>query len=233
MAGRWALVGASVLVLLTGCGLVANPGAETSEQREVGESVTAVELDTSGRLVVEVGGSPGLTVTAGENVLEHLTSEVDGDTLVLGTDGSRGRFGNIRYELVVSDLTRVAVRGSGGAEADGVGTDALELEVSGSGDVDLTGLDAQTLGVGISGSGAVRADGRVERQEIVISGSGGYDGANLASTEADVQVSGSGEARVDVSDRLDATVSGSGDVVYTGDPQVRATTTGSGDVRAG
>ena len=58
---------------LTGCAVVAGPTA--SEDREVGD-VRAVELSTSGDLVVVQGDRPALTVTAAKPALARLTSEV-------------------------------------------------------------------------------------------------------------------------------------------------------------
>src|SRR5690625_6542102 len=63
------------LPIFTGCSQ-AYTGPSTTQEREI-ETVSVVELDTSGELNVVTGDHAALTVTAGENVIDRLTSEVE------------------------------------------------------------------------------------------------------------------------------------------------------------
>jgi Putative auto-transporter adhesin, head GIN domain len=217
---------------LTGCGIqVGDPGPQTRQERDIAD-VTAVQLNTSGNLFVTEGESPSLTITAGEDVIDRLTSDVDGGTLELGADGTIGSMGEIRYELVVPRLEAVELSGSGDVGIEDVPAESLELVVDGSGDVTGGGVDVEELVVRISGSGTIDLEGRAGRQDVEISGSGDYLAADLDSSAARVNVEGSGTADVTVSDELDASVSGSGDITYGGDPSVSSDVDGSGDVSA-
>jgi hypothetical protein len=215
---------------LTACSAGIDAGPARTEERDVA-GATAVVLATAGDLSIRQGETAGLTVTAGENVLDQLTSDVrDG---VLELEATRARvlgLGDIRYELVLPEIHAVTVTGSGDVEAD-VGTrPELGLQTSGSGSITFRDIAVEDLTVEVTGSGSVRVDGRATTQRATITGSGDYAAEDLASDVATVAVSGSGSADVDVETTLDARVSGSGDITYDGDARVSSEVSGSGSV---
>jgi hypothetical protein len=223
---------AVLLVVLTACGLGLDPGPQTTQQRTVA-GVHAVVLQTSGDLTIERGASESLTIDAGTNIIDRLTSEVVDGTLVLDAEGSFNS-GSIRYTLTVLDLDRVELAGSGNVTGAGVLSGDATLTLSGSGDVTVTDLRLTSLTADLSGSGTARVTGSGSSSTLVVSGSGDFEGTDLATERTQVDVSGSGQARVNVSEELTATVTGSGDVIYTGDPaSVQRARTGSGDIVAG
>ncbi|KAE8762635.1 head GIN domain-containing protein [Georgenia thermotolerans] len=217
--------------LLAGCSAGLGAGPAHTEERDVA-GATAVVLGTSGTLRIRAGSPASLTVTAGENVIDHLTSDVRAGVLELGMSTARPLgVGDIEYRLVMPQIHAIEVNGSGDVEADAPSASTLRLAVRGSGDVAFPELRADDVQVEVSGSGGVRAGGTTTTQRVTVSGSGTYDGVALASKSATVAVSGSGTADVNVSRALDATVTGSGSVSYTGSPQVTSEVTGSGHVR--
>ena len=201
-----------VAVLLGGCGLssfAGDPGPTRSADREI-TAVSEVELDTSGDLTLATGPAPSLRITAGRDVLPHLTSEVHGDRLVLGTKGSVGSLGEVRYELVLPA--------------------AHAVELSGSGSISADGLDVDALTVDLSGSGTITLSGRAGRQTVEIDGSGDYSAAALDSRDAEVTVAGSGTADVQVTGTLQAVIEGSGTITHGGGARVQTDIEGSGTV---
>lgn len=221
------------LLALAGCSAVADAGPQTTAERAIG-GVTAVDLRTSGDLTVTVGEAPGLTITAGANQLDYLTSEVDGGTLLLDSKANIPGGGSISYALVVPSLTSLDISGSGSATGDGVLRGEATVTLSGSGDVNLTGLQVPSVAVGLSGSGKVTLGGSADSQQIDISGSGDYNGKELSAGDTGIEVTGSGNANVTVTGRLAVSISGSGDVTYFGSPtQVERSVSGSGSVNQG
>lgn len=206
-------------------------GEITTQERDV-TGATGVQLATSGHLVIAEGPSPSLTITAGENVIDRLTSDVSGTVVRLGTSGS-GSVGTIEYRLVVTELDSLEIAGSGDAEAGAATADGLEVIIAGSGGVDVQGVDVDEVEVRISGSGGVELAGRATRQQVVIEGSGSYSGGSLTTEQASVEVAGSGNVAVDVTDELTVRITGSGDVSYLGDPEVDSVVAGSGGVSRG
>lgn len=226
--------GSAIVLMTAGCGQVRDAGPATSAQRTVA-GFHAVQLETSGDLTITVGEAESLTVEAGANIIDGLTSEVVDGTLVLGGKSGAWFGGTIHYTLTVTSLDRIELEGSGSVTGTGVLTgDDGTLAVSGSGSATLSGLRLSDLTTDLSGSGGVTVTGSATTATVTVSGSGDFDGSGLATEQATVEVSGSGQARVEVSGTLAAAVSGSGDVVYTGNPtSVQRDRSGSGDIVAG
>jgi hypothetical protein len=217
-------------LLLAGCVPYGNadPGAAETQDRAV-SAVSAVEFRTNGDLTLSTGDTPSLRITAGRNVIDHLTSDVRDDRLTLATDGTPLDLGRVRYELVLPAARHLEVAGSGDARATSPSALA-DVVLNGSGDLRIEGLTTEDLDVELSGSGGVTVDGRTTRQQVRLDGSGQYEAQELASTDAQVTISGSGTADVQVGGRLEAVVQGSGSVTYGGGAAVDSRITGSGSV---
>lgn len=218
-------------LLTAGCATVVGPfatGPQQTQTRTI-SAVSAVELESSGDLVLTAGATPSLRITAGRNVLGHLTSDVHGDRLTLGDDGSLHSSGRIRYDLVLPAARAVQLSGSGTVQA--TAPSALrQVSLPGSGDVRVDGLRTDALSVDLSGSGRVTVAGTTTRQQVSISGSGQYSASGLASQDAQVTISGSGDASVSANRTLTATISGSGNITYSGGAAVTSKISGSGSV---
>jgi Putative auto-transporter adhesin, head GIN domain len=198
-----------VALVVTACSVTKGSGKVVSQTREV-SGFTKVELSGSGELTIEKTGTESLTISAEDNLLPELTSEVAGGTLTLGTKPNVTITPTkpITYSLTVKDLSGLAVSGSGSARVSNLTTNSLPTE--------------------ISGSGTITASGTVNDQDVAISGSGDYQGEQLTSKTAKVQISGSGTASVLATDLLDVKISGSGTLTYSGNPQITQEISGSG-----
>lgn len=246
----FATVLAVAAIALTGCGVVP-AGPSVSEEREVGADIHAVRLETGGELVIVRGEAPGLVVTAPETVIEWLGSDtVDGVLVLSRPAGPWLVRGEIRYELTVPLVDRVAVAGSGDVEVDFAGADEVTISVSGSGtvrasgidarevavtirgsgDIDLGDVEADSVAIDISGAGTVAGSGSAVANAVKIAGSGDVDLRELAVEESRVEISGAGDVAVDPSRRLDVTIGGSGTVRYRGDPQIDSRISGAGNL---
>lgn len=218
-------------MLAAGCATIAGPfaaGPQETQTRTVPD-VSAVELGTSGNLVLTPGPAPSLRITAGRNVLGHLTSDVHGDQLTLDDDGAAHDYGHVRYDLVLPAARAVQLSGSGTVQV-AAPSAVREVSLPGSGDVRVEGLLTDELTVTLSGSGQITVAGTTTRQQVSIGGSGNYSAHGLASQDAQVSISGSGHAEVTASRTLTATISGSGTITYSGDAAVHSKVTGSGAV---
>ncbi len=221
------VLAAAAGLALTGCAVVAGP--TDSEDRDVGD-VRAVELSTSGDLVVVHGDRPALTVTAAKPALPRLTSDVTDGRLVLSSDGAFVT-GRIAYLLETDHLDDVVIKGSGDVTGSGVTADELSVLVQGSGNVTLDGLDAHRVAVRIEGSGDVTLSGTADELDVRVAGSGNVHTFDLEVASVTAEVAGSGDIQTGVTGTLDARIAGSGSVIYRGDPRVTSQVLGSGDVR--
>lgn len=186
-------------------------GKVIAETRPV-SGFTAVNLNGFGKLLITQGDTEALTISADDNLLPLITSEVQGDTLVMGpkSDTNINKFKDMTYQLTVKDLRTVKVDGMASVEAQDLAIDSLHVESNGAG------------GWTLSGS--------VSDLDVQINGMGSFDSPDLASKTARVVISGGGSVTVQVSDTLDAEINGAGSVHYIGDPKVTKRIIGGGIV---
>lgn len=217
-AARRTAAALGLLVVLGGCS-VSLPGTSTqgsgavrTETRTV-SGFSAIQLGGNGDVKIEQSGTESLTITAEENLLPLLTSDVVNNELRLGVkDGARiDTTQPITYTVTVKDLTGMEVAGSGTQTATKVKTASLRIRMA--------------------GSGSISATGTADAQDVQMAGSGTYRGSGLTSKTATVKSAGSGNAEIAVSDGLDVTIIGSGSVTYTGSPQIKQSILGSGSLQ--
>ncbi|HLH90820.1 MAG TPA: head GIN domain-containing protein [Xanthobacteraceae bacterium] len=192
---------------------VRGSGKITTETRNVG-SFTSVRISGVGSAVIERTGTPGLSISADDNLLPLITSDVKDGTLSLGfKSGTIISSASIEYRVTVGDLREVHVSGATGLRAD-----------------DLAG---SALAVTVSGAGRVRLSGRIDDLEVDVSGAGSLDAAALTARHVTVEASGAGNVSVNASDTLDAKASGAGTVRYVGAPKLTSHVSGAGSIREG
>ena len=188
-------------------------GTIKSESRSVSD-FTGIEVSGNAKLIVEQGEREDLAIAADDNLLQYLTSDVEGSTLKLGTKGPTiiQPTAPITYTLSVKHLKTLGASGSVIVDAKGIRTDSLTVAVSGTGDISISG--------------------EADAQKIAVSGTADYKAEGFKTKDTSISISGSGKAVIAVSNRLDVEVSGAGDVRYIGDPTVTKNISGSGSVEA-
>lgn len=193
---------------------VQGSGVEAAQTREL-QPFTTIELAGSNVVVVHVGGKQSVVVHADDNLLRHVTTQVQAGNLVIGNrSGSFTTKSPMSVEVSVPSL------------------EALTL--TGSGVISTTGIKTSSLTVMLAGSGVVRASGGATRLDVGLSGSGDAQLDQLAARDVHAVVSGSGRILITATNSLDAPVPGSGAIIYSGNPaHVTTNITGSGAVTAG
>lgn len=185
-------------------------GTAVTETRNVGV-FTRVDLVGASTVTIGVGGEQQVVVRADDNLVDRVTTEVRGGTLVVGSTGS--------FETAVPMSVQVTVPS----------LDAVRL--SGSGTLAVDGHELETLAIALSGAGTIRGAGTVTTLDVDLSGAGNVELGQLRARDAAVSVSGTGSVVVHVTGTLDADVSGTGSIAYTGEPdRVSKEITGTGSV---
>jgi hypothetical protein len=218
---RWGVALAVVIGVasLAGCGLgaltgggITGSGNLKTEVRQV-SNFSQVDFSAVGTLTIEQTGIEGLSITADDNILPILTSDVSNGVLHLGAKDNQ----NYTTEKPITYLLSVKTLNG--------------LTLSGAGVTLARNLDTQTMTVTMSGAGSATLQGKANDQQVTVSGAGSYDGSEFATKTAKVNVSGVGNAIVNASDTLDATVSGVGNIEYVGNPKVTSHVSGVGTVK--
>ncbi|MBK9125914.1 MAG: DUF2807 domain-containing protein [Chloroflexi bacterium] len=219
---RRLIFAAALFVLLVGAACttdngpietVTGSGNVTTETREV-SGFSRIEMSSGGEIVVRVGDAESLTISAEDNFMPLIKTEVRSGWLVISHEQNKSLSPTrpLVYTITVPRLQEVKVNGGGPVTATGIDEDSFAVTVSGSSNFTLTGT-AQTQSYSINGSGFVNA-------------------TELTGTRATVTITGMGNVDVNVSDSLDVTISGSGTVTYAGSPDVTENITGQGQVVA-
>jgi len=137
---RLAVALLALLLFVTACSITKGSGKVVSQTREV-SGFTKVELSGSGELTIEETGTESLSISAEDNLSPRLSSEISGDTLILGTKPNTTIVPSkpITYMLTVKDLTGIALSGSGIVRMSNLMTNSLTSKISGSGTISANG----------------------------------------------------------------------------------------------
>jgi len=195
---------------------VQGSGVAKTEAREA-HGFSAISFTGVGRVVVEQGSTESLTVTADDNILPLLETQVNDGTLVISVKSNKIFDAGfhpktpIEFKIVVKDLTKIALTGAGNA--------------------DVVKLQTERLDANMTGVGNLALRGSADHLNVTLSGAGTFQGEDFAAKTANVTCSGVGNAVVNVSEKLDASVSGVGSIEYVGDPRVTEKVSGLGHVK--
>ena len=232
---------------------VRGSGRVIEQSRDI-DVVHGVNLATLGTLTIELGDETALWISAEDNILPYITTEVRAGVLFIETEPRTNLRTTrpVRYTLTVVSLDEIFASSSGDIIAPDLEAETFSLNLSSSGDVTLGNLTCERLTAVVSSSGsaeiagatgdaldvALSSSGKLtlrggafERQTVRLSSSGDYDARRVRTRQADLTLSSSGSASVWVEESLDASLSSSGGVRYAGDPVVDWSSSSSGTVR--
>lgn len=208
-------------------------GTVIEEQRSVG-NFDKVSVSGHYRVTLQEGDEGTVTVSAEENLMDYIETEVKGGKLKIGTKKGYSIRSTEQIEVLVnySAINGISMSGSGRLTAnEPINATNFDMAVSGSGKIEVE-LKASDVSARISGSGSVNLAGESDQMDCAISGSGNINGYEMTVDKVTARISGSGSAKLHVKNEIDASTSGSGNIRYTGDPSIiKAKSSGSGSVK--
>jgi hypothetical protein len=212
----------AVLVKLAALALsVTGSGTVKEEARNVGE-FSAVRVEQGISAAISVGAKASVTVSADDNLLPLIRTEVKDGRLNIGlTERHINSSHGLRVTVITPELK--AVEGSGGASITVEGTTGPTFAADGSGGsvITVSKVNAEQVKVSTSGGSRVNLSGKGKDLQVHMSGGSGVKAMDLPT--ASVQVSGSGGAHAEVaaSQSLQADLSGGARVRVKGNPTKR------------
>ncbi len=219
---------------ITGFNVTRGSGKVITQTREV-SGFNHVQIDGAGELIIIQGETESLEIRAEDNIIDDLTSDVEGATLVLGYRDNFLRntiipTERITYTLSVIDLSEVTINGAADMEIESLETGGLILNINGAGQVSIDQLTAEDLTVQISGTATIDVSGQVAKQSITIDGAGNYKAGDLETTSTTIKINGLGNGTVWATETLDISIDGGGNLRYYGSPNVTQDINGLGDI---
>jgi hypothetical protein len=221
----------SVLVAM----LAAAPAAAAMRDYPA-QGFTAVELKSAAEVTISAGPRFSVHADGDPRLLQRLTADVRGDTLILGwTQGGSVQVANqhIHVTITMPRVSGAAISGAGTIAIDRVQGPGFDGSVGGAGTIRIAQLQVMRTALDMGGTGQIIAAGRTARIDASVSGVGAIDAANLAAGAGKFAMSGAGRIRARVNGPADVSLSGMGNVVVTGNPRCTVRKSGLGSVSCG
>jgi hypothetical protein len=172
-------------------------GTVTTVQRTVG-TYRAINASLGMTVVVEPGTPGAVSVTADDNLIDQVTTEVRDGTLYVGLSG--GVRTNVDLRVVVANSDLEAVSASTGAT------------------VEAGSLSGSTVTITASTGATVRAAGKVESLQVASDTGGNADLGDLEAARVDAAISTGGTARVYPTESVTGECTGGGTLLIRGKP---------------
>lgn len=192
----------------------------------------AIDLSIPANVEVSVSEQFFVEISAQENLLSEIKTEVSQGALRIFTDKNISSSSPITVKVSAPDFERFSIAGSGDIKVlSDLQSPQMNMKISGSGNISCPNAEFDAIDLDIVGSGDVTLGGIAKEGRINISGSGDVRAKNFQVDNLQVRISGSGTVTADVVTELKAVIAGSGDVFYTGSPVVDSKVSGSGSVK--
>ena len=203
-----------IMLVLVGvlAGCVQGQGPVTSQTREVG-AFSRIEATAGIRVVVRIGPSEAVEVTAQENLLAVIATDLRGDTLRIEASEDFTTLEPVTVTVVVPALDGITLSGGSQAMIDGLDAESLELRIRGG---------AQVTAAGSVGSVALDADGGATASL-----------EDLSVRVATVSMDGGATATLTALDEVAGTAAGRSRLIVLGDGVVSVEKSGGSEVARG
>jgi hypothetical protein len=194
-------------------------------------AVHSIDLRLPGDVNLTYGQQQAISVTADDNVLEHIeTVDSSGILIIRQAAGISLSDYDLTVNLTLTDLQGIVCSAPGTIESTNTfEVESVGIELSSSGLIILD-VDADVVSTLLSGIGPITLTGAADVHSIVLSGTGTVQASELNTGVTNVVLSGTGNVYVMVSDLLDVELSGTGSVYYQGNPAINSHITGEGGI---
>lgn len=232
------LTTASVNAQWWGSEKVKGNGNMVTKERKTGD-YDAISVAGSFDVELVSGREGNITISAEENLIKHIETEVKGDVIKIRIEKgyslrpSRGK--KILITVPFKDISKVSLAGSGDVftKNSSIKANSFKASLAGSGDIVLD-VDATTVEGSLAGSGDISLKGSATDFECRVAGSGDIHAYDLKARNVEVSISGSGDVQVHCDGSLKGRISGSGGIKYKGSPDKEDTkVSGSGSISKG
>ena len=186
---------------------VRGSGNQATENRKV-EDFTRIKISGGFKIVLKQDSSLSVKITADDNLLKYIKTEVEGYKLHIYTRKNMCNTGEMTVYIGVRNLEEINASGAVDVETDGkLQTQDFRIKLSGA--TRLT-MDMNAANVTTSGSGAteLHLKGQASSHDIDLSGSGKVYALDFVVGNCNIQTSGVGHSEVNVLHSLSVHSSG-------------------------
>lgn len=192
--------------------VVKGSGVSATEVRDVTD-FNQISFSTAINANITVGGEQSVTVTAEDNILPKLKTEVNNNVLSVHLSGATQTSLPVKVDITVPDLT--------------------SLTASGSCNVKTDGIDATTFKTVLSGACKLTVVGKTDSFDCNVSGASHVSANELVARNVKVITSGAAHAKIYAVDSVDAGASGASSIRFAGEPtDVKKNKSGASSIKA-
>lgn len=183
-----------------------------------------------GDLILTQGPEYSFLVNGPVNVLQSLTTTIEDEILIIGTENCFNGSYNLRVEISAPEFELINLVGIGNIETVGsIDGNIIQVELVGIGDI-IAEFNADTVYTNVAGNGTISYSGEVIKHAFQNAGEVTLNAFPLMTQETTIDISGIGDCQVTASDLLDVTITGTGNVFYQGAPQIIPDISGVGEI---
>lgn len=189
---------------------------EITQSRDL-SGFEAVKLAGSSDIVLKAGKSFSVKVTAEDDEIDEIITEVKGEILIIRRKNKKNGWifrssHGAKVHVTMPNLTAFSSNGSGDAVISGVNEDDFSLSSNGSGDVDLSGRCGKAS-ISMSGSGDFESNGfDCDDVKIKSQGSGNVEAKDFHVDTVYIKSNGSGDVELSgTCGSVDVKMNGSGE----------------------
>lgn len=200
-----------------------------TETREV-KDFNKIKMIGIGKLDIVQGENESLTISADEEDMKKIITEVNENTLTISNkdlfDNRRitlfnyDRQGEISYTLTVKDLNTLDIEGAAQVFIKNLETDSFELHQEGAADTKIRNLVVKSANIYIKGVGATDIEGSADSGIFTIEGFGDFNARDFVVKDLKLNSKGTGSIQLHATELLDLKVEGISDIEYYGDAKV-------------
>src|SRR5262245_31432337 len=217
------VLAASVFVSATALGddVIVGSGKPVSKDVKVAD-FTSVEVNSAFQVTITRGDKFGVTITADDNLIEHVKAIKEGSALKISMTRSwqGGPNSVMKATITMPALEALNLSGATTAAIDGFKSQK-SFKLTAAGASRLQGeIIAGKVDLEITGASRVTLKGSAEEAALSATGASGMELSELAVGSARVSLSGASTAKVNAKSKLDYSIDGASRFEYQGDPTI-------------
>lgn len=207
----------SVALLTAGCGIEIDAGDGLDAGDTVTESFTVDEFDeleigSAFDVTITVGDEPTVEIKVGENLVDDLRVDQDGDRLSIGLDNGWSTINpDLEARITTNHLSRLTLDGAVRA--------------------DVRDLDADRLELHLNGASRVEGDGTVGELFIQANGASRIDFSDVTIDQVELEANGASQLNLTGAAEVSGELNGASTLDVADDAEVDVRTEGASSVR--
>ncbi len=193
---------------------------------------TALDISSAFHVYLSQGNTESLSIEADEDIIDHIKTEVSGNTLKIYVDKRINNIGELNIYLTFKELNYIELSGAVDLEGENaMNFQDLKLDLSGASELEMD-LKVNKLNTDFSGASELKLKGTCDKAYIDASGASKINMEDFTVSDLTIDASGASTMKVNASSKLKIDASGASSIRYKGGATIDASTSGASSVRS-